>query len=78
MGSAAICYLLARRAGLSRNLAVFASMTMALSPMFLPLATSFMSDVPGLMFMLLSLYALVRWGESTARSGQLAWLAIGA
>lgn len=78
MASAAICYLLARRCGLSRKPAVFASLTMSLGPMFLPLAASFMTDVPGLMFMLLSLYALVRCGESTAPAGQLSWLATGA
>lgn len=57
MAAAAICYLLARRAALAPGPAVLASMTMALGPMFLPLAASFMSDVPGLLFMLLSLYA---------------------
>ena len=64
--------------GLSRTPAAFASMTMSLGPMFLPLAASFMSDVPGLMFMLLSLYALVRCGESTRSCGQRWWLAAGA
>jgi Dolichyl-phosphate-mannose-protein mannosyltransferase len=78
MASAAICYLLARRCGLSRNSAVFASLTMSLGPMFLPLATSFMSDVPGLMFMLLSLYALIRCADSNRGGGQLSWLAAGA
>jgi hypothetical protein len=78
MAAAAICYLLARRAALAPGPAVFASMTMGLGPMFLPLAASFMSDVPGLMFMLLSLYALLRCGESSAPVGQLSWLAIGA
>ncbi|MGD0462378.1 MAG: glycosyltransferase family 39 protein [Tepidisphaeraceae bacterium] len=78
MASAAVCYLLARRSGLSRKPAVFASLTLSLGPMFLPLATSFMTDVPGLMFMLLSLYALIRCGESTAPAGQLSWLATGA
>jgi hypothetical protein len=78
MASAAICYLLARRCGLSRKPAVFASLTMSLGPLFLPLAASFMTDVPGLMFMLLSLYALVRCGESTAPFGRLSWLATGA
>jgi hypothetical protein len=78
MAAAAICYLLARRAALTPGPAVFASLTMSLGPMFLPLATSFMSDVPGLMFMLLSLYALIRSGESAATPGRLSWLAIGA
>ncbi|HEX4055400.1 MAG TPA: glycosyltransferase family 39 protein [Tepidisphaeraceae bacterium] len=78
MISAAICYLLARHCGLSRRSAAFASLTMSLGPMFLPLATSFMSDVPGLMFMLLSLYALIRCAESTAPAGQLSWLTTGA
>ncbi len=78
MASAALCYLLARRCGLGRGPAAFASMTLSLGPMFLPLSTSFMSDVPGLMCMLLSLYALIRCGESATFAGQLSWLATGA
>jgi Dolichyl-phosphate-mannose-protein mannosyltransferase len=78
MGSAAIAYLLGRRAGLGLGSALLASLTMALGPMFLPLATSFMSDVPGLMFMLLSLYALIRCGESESSGGRILWLGVGA
>ncbi len=78
MASAAICYLLARRCGLSRNSAVFAGLTLALGPLFLPLTTSFMTDVPGLMYMLLSLYALIRCDESTVCTKQKSWLTVGA
>ncbi len=57
--SVALCYLLARKAGLSAKSSLFVAMTLALSPVFLPLATSFMTDVPGLFFILFSLYCLV-------------------
>jgi hypothetical protein len=77
MISSAICYLLARRCGLSRNSAVFAALTLALGPLFLPLSTSFMTDIPGLMFMLLSLYALIRCAQSTTPFKQQSWLAAG-
>src|SRR5206468_3356956 len=47
-GAVALTYLLGRRAGLSTSFAVFAALLLGLSPLFLPLAASFMSDVPGL------------------------------
>jgi 4-amino-4-deoxy-L-arabinose transferase-like glycosyltransferase len=59
VASVALSYLLARQAGLSAKSSLFVAMTLALSPVFLPLATSFMTDVPGLFFILFSLYCLV-------------------
>jgi len=73
-GSIALCYLLSRQAGLRPTPALFVSMLMAFSPLFLPLATSYMVDVPGLFFMLASLCALLR----ASKSAQLIWIFIAA
>jgi hypothetical protein len=53
---------------------MFVALLLALSPLFLPLATSFMTDVPGLFFVLASLCALLHAG----RSGRWPWLFVGA
>lgn len=76
MGSAVVCFLLGRLSGLRPAPAVLAALLLGLSPVFLPLATSFMTDVPSLFFMLLSLYALAK----AAVARRIAWLvtAVGA
>jgi hypothetical protein len=73
MGSAVLCFLLGRLSGLRPAPAVFAALLLGLSPIFLPLATSFMTDVPGLFFMLLSIYVLAK----AAVTGRVSWLAAG-
>jgi hypothetical protein len=73
-GSLSLCYLLARKAGLKTWESFFVAALVGLSPLFLPLALSFMTDVPGLFCILLSLYALIR---SAGKSRGLAWLAVG-
>jgi Dolichyl-phosphate-mannose-protein mannosyltransferase len=59
VGSVVLCYLLARRAGLRPRWAIFSALALGLNPLFLPLATSFMTDVPALFWILLSLYFLI-------------------
>jgi Dolichyl-phosphate-mannose-protein mannosyltransferase len=72
MTCAALCYLLARRANLDHKNAFFVSILLALSPLFLPLAASFMTDVPALACILLSLYCLA---ESLESQRPWIWLA---
>lgn len=59
-GCAGCLYGLARRAGLTHWLATFGSLSIVLSPVFIPLATSYMTDVPGLFFWLATFYCAVR------------------
>jgi Dolichyl-phosphate-mannose-protein mannosyltransferase len=73
MGCGAFAYLLARSADLSPARAFFLSLLLCISPLFLPLALSFMTDVPALFCTLFCLYAFVR----AARSDGLAWLVAG-
>jgi hypothetical protein len=73
-GSVALCYLISRRAGLRQGPALFATALVTLSPLFLPLAMSFMTDIPALFCTLLALYA---FSKSDGSKAGLAWLAIG-
>jgi hypothetical protein len=64
-GCAILLYLLLRRGGVSPFLSAFATLTILVSPIALPLAASFMTDIPGLFFILLTLYAAIRAAETT-------------
>ena len=77
MGSAVVCFLLGRLSGLRPAPAVFAALMLGLSPIFLPLATSFMTDISGLFFMLLSIYALANAALARRIARRIAWLAVG-
>jgi 4-amino-4-deoxy-L-arabinose transferase-like glycosyltransferase len=72
--AAAVGYSLARRCGLRPGLAMLSSLTLSLSPLFLPNAASFMTDVPGLFFALVGLYALVRAGLAQNRGAAVRWI----
>ena len=54
--------------------AAFGTLTMALSPLYFPLATTFMSDVPAFFFTLVFFYGCIRCIQSRGRSAML-WLA---
>jgi hypothetical protein len=76
-GCAALCYLLARSANLLPTRAIFLTVLLGFSPLFLPLATSFMSDVPALFAILMSLYAFVLAARAASIRIVLAALAVG-
>jgi 4-amino-4-deoxy-L-arabinose transferase-like glycosyltransferase len=87
LGAVALVYLLARRSSLSPYDSLFAALLTGLSTLFLPLAPTFMTDIPGFFFLLACLYGFTRAADaaedSRARSSHvvlwraLAWLAIG-
>jgi hypothetical protein len=77
LGAVAFCYLLVRRAGLRPNESVFVTLLFSLSPLFLPVAVSYMTDVPGVFFYFASLYFLIRAGDSSTGRGGYGWLALG-
>jgi hypothetical protein len=62
------------RLGLRETNASFATLTLILSPLFIPLSFSFMSDIPGLFAIVLSLYLCLRAIESRLPSHAAAWL----
>ena len=78
VGSAWLLYLLGRRAGLKASLALLGTLTIVLSPLFIPLAASFMTDVPAFFFLVACAYGGLRSLESTAPRHCLAWLALAA
>lgn len=78
LGAVALCYLLMRRSGLTRKSAVFVTLMFGLSPLFLPVALSFLTDVPGLFFIFASLYAFARAEECAGEPKSYSWLALGA
>jgi 4-amino-4-deoxy-L-arabinose transferase-like glycosyltransferase len=73
-GAVAFTYLLGRQLGLNARLAFFAGLTLGLSPLFLPMASTFMTDVPGVFFMVLSMHALLCGFERKS----IGWLFTGA
>ncbi len=70
-----LTYLLGRRAGLDVRWAVFAAALLGTSPVFLPMATSFMTDVPGVLCLLASAYAAAAAAEAAGRRSAAGWVA---
>ncbi|HEX4576393.1 MAG TPA: hypothetical protein VH117_03505 [Edaphobacter sp.] len=60
--------------GLRETNAAFATLTLVLSPLFLPLSFSFMSDIPGLFAIVVCLYFCVRAVRSPLPSQTETWL----
>ena len=63
-----------RRFGLNSQNAVFGTIALALSPLFLPCAASFMTDIPGLLVIFLCLYMCLRAVQTTSPRASLLWL----
>jgi hypothetical protein len=59
-GCAVLLYVLHRRASLPPGLAIFGTLTIALSPVFMLNAVSFMTEIPALFLLLASAYGYVR------------------
>jgi len=78
LGAVLLCYKLVRRAGLRPQNALFVTLLFALCPLYLPLAVSFMTDVPAIFFMFASFYSFARAEESAGERGSYGWLALGA
>jgi hypothetical protein len=75
MAIAALLQRLFVRLGLNEWNAVLATLTLVLSPLFLPLSFMFMSDVPGLLCLLVCLYGCVRAVQASTDRAAIAWLA---
>jgi hypothetical protein len=73
----ATAYLLQRSfvlLGLREANATFATLTLVLSPLFIPLSFSFMSDIPGFFAIVVCLYLCLRAVETPLPSRTSAWL----
>jgi len=76
-GAILFCYLLVRRAGLQAKEALFVTLLFGLCPLFLPVAASYMTDVPCVFFLFASLYALTRAAEASQEGRGYGWMALG-
>lgn len=77
----ATAYLIHRtlvRVGITPRNAVIGTLAVVLGPLFLPLTVSFMTDIGGLFFIALCLYACLRAVEATEDRVVLGWLAFAA
>src|SRR5580704_9113707 len=74
LGFVLLVYATGRAIGLSPELSAFASLATGTSPLFLPLAASFMTDSPGCFFVMLSLYAAIRSVQAEESRGAARWL----
>ena len=63
------------RAGLTERNSTLATLTLVLSPMFLPLTFSFMSDVPGMLVIVLCFYGCLRALQASSDRNACLWLA---
>src|SRR6185312_5966031 len=66
------------RFGVSSRNAVIGTLTLGLSPLFLPLADSFMTDIPGLLVILICIYCCQRAIGSTSTRNAILWLVLAA
>jgi drug/metabolite transporter superfamily protein YnfA len=66
------------RVGINSRNATLGTLTLVLSPLFLPLALSFMTDIGGLFCIVLCLYACLRALQAETHRAALAWLAFAA
>ncbi len=66
------------RCGISRRNAIFGSVALALSPLFLVMTASYMTDIPALLCILLCFYLCVRAVQARSDNAAIAWLALAA
>lgn len=74
LGFAGLVYGLGRKAGLRRGLACFAGLLVGTSPLFVPLAASFMTEPYSCFFTALCLYAAISCAEATGTGAAIVWL----
>jgi hypothetical protein len=74
MASVYLFHQILMRFEIAPRLAVFGALTLGLSPLFVPLATSFMNDVPGLFVVLLCIYTCQRAVAAESDHSALMWL----
>jgi hypothetical protein len=66
------------RAGLNEWNAALATLTLVLSPLFFPLAVTYMTDVPGLFVIVICLYSCLRAVQASAPGSTIAWVCFAA
>ncbi len=77
-GCGFLLYRLGRSAGLNPSFALFGTATVTLSPLFIPLAATFMTDVPSLFFWLACVYCSLCAARTSSAARAVCWLAAAA
>ena len=77
-GTAVLLNRMGRLAGLNARFAFFGALALTLSPLFIPLATSFMTDVPSCFFWLACVYFSIRAVSDSSLMKTVAWIAVAA
>jgi Dolichyl-phosphate-mannose-protein mannosyltransferase len=67
-------YAILERFGIERRNAIFGSVMLGFSPLFVPLAASFMTDISGLFVILLCIYMCVRALAAASNRAAFCWL----
>jgi hypothetical protein len=78
LGSVFLFHASLRRFGVTPRNAIFGALTLGLSPLFLPLAASYMTDVAGLFCILLCLYLCQRAVSARSDLNSTLWLILAA
>lgn len=78
MGAVFLFHSILVRFGINGRNAVIGSLTLGLSPLFIPLAASYMTDLPGLFAILLCLYACQRAVAESSGRATIGWLCLAA
>ncbi|HEV2325182.1 MAG TPA: hypothetical protein VGS10_14620 [Terracidiphilus sp.] len=71
-------YLILIRFGIHENNAIIGTLTLGLSPLFLPLAASFMTDIPSLLVILVCLYCCQRAMAARTDAAAVGWICFAA
>jgi hypothetical protein len=74
MATAALLQRLFVRLGVNEWNSTLATLTLTVSPLFLPLSFSFMTDVPGFFAILICLYGCIRAIQATSDRAAIQWL----
>ncbi len=74
IGFVLLIYALGRKIGLPRNLALFGSLIVGSSPLFLPMAASFMTEPYACFFSTLCIYAAICSAEAASKASAMRWL----
>jgi hypothetical protein len=77
-GSGLVLYKLGRRSGLNTSYALFGALSVMLSPLVLPLAASFMTDIPAFFFWLVCFYCAIRARQTPDAIRASGWMAAAA
>ncbi len=74
MGSAVLLFSICQRVGLDKSNSTICALTLVLSPVYIPVAASFMTDVPAEFWILVCLYSCIRAVTADGVRSAVAWL----